>query len=101
MHTIACFVELYEYLIEINLDNVIDIQEYQQLLNKQIKYILTNDTSLWDKEYVCKPSLFIHSKVSPFYIENKHVHHYHCIDYFIIIKKNSSIIFISLKKTYT
>lgn len=27
MHTIACFVELYEYLIEINLDNVIDIQE--------------------------------------------------------------------------
>lgn len=78
MHTIACFVELYDYLIEINLDYVIDIKEFQQLLHQQIKYILTYDTSLWNKEYVCKPSLFIHSKESSFYIENKEICNFEC-----------------------
>ena len=41
------------------------------LLSGQIAHVLTKDTSVWATEYVCKPSLFISSKESAFYPENR------------------------------
>ena len=41
------------------------------ILKKQIQEMITQDVSLWSVEYVCKPSLFIQSKESVFYKDNK------------------------------
>lgn len=48
------------------------------LLNDQIKYSITRDTSQWSDNYMCKPSLFIKSKKSDFYIDNKEICNYEC-----------------------
>lgn len=71
MHTVSCFVKLYEYLCECDIKEKVDLSEFEVLLHKQIKHVLTKDTSVWSTEYVCKPSLFISSKESAFYSENK------------------------------
>lgn len=67
MHTVFCFVDLYDYLCECDKPGFIDLTEFRQLLSMQMKQILTYDTSIWSTEYVCKPSLYITSKSSAFY----------------------------------
>lgn len=78
MHTVSCFVELYEYLREAGITDVIDLPEFEGLLHRQIRAVLTEDTSVWATEYVCKPSLFIHSKDSVFYAENQELCEFEC-----------------------
>ncbi|MGN0628437.1 MAG: hypothetical protein ACI4IW_02285 [Oscillospiraceae bacterium] len=78
MHTVSCFVELFEYLCECGRSADIDLGEFEKILHEQIKYILTGDTSLWPTEYVCKPSLFINSKNSVFYPENRDLCEFEC-----------------------
>lgn len=77
MHTASCFVELYEDLMDTGV-SIIDLKEFEDLLKTQIKHVLTEDTSLWATEYVCKPSLFIHSTNSCFYEENKKLCDFEC-----------------------
>ncbi|MGN1342932.1 MAG: hypothetical protein ACI4U3_00010, partial [Traorella sp.] len=77
MHTASNFVDLYEDLVDCHVE-IVDLVEFKNLLIQQINYLLTNDISLWDKEYVCKPSLFIHSKKSPFYEMNQEICEYEC-----------------------
>lgn len=71
--TLSCFVELYEYLKETNDKNYLDMEAFKTLLNSHIKQIITRDTSIWEHEYVCKPSQFIHSKQSDFYENNRDI----------------------------
>ena len=78
MHTVSCFVELYEYIKESSMNNLLDIEEFSNLLHQQIQYVLTYDTSKWAVDYVCKPSLFIGTKTSDFYMENKEICYYEC-----------------------
>ena len=78
MHTVACFVKLYEYLKEGSLNDLLDIEEFGVLLQKQIQHVITYDTSKWAIDYVCKPSLFIESKNSDFYMSNKEICDYEC-----------------------
>lgn len=78
MHTVSCFVELYEYLVEGGITDVIDLKEFEALLRQQIRAVLTYDTSVWATEYVCKPSLFIHSRDSVFYEENRELCDFEC-----------------------
>ena len=78
MHTVSCFVELYEYLKESSMNSVLDLEEFRGLLQKQIQHVITYDTTKWAVDYVCKPSLFINSKTSDFYIENKEICDYEC-----------------------
>ena len=73
MHTVSCFVELFEYLRECGQSAGIDMDEFEKILKEQIDFVLTKDTSLWSSEYVCKPSLFINSKESVFYSGNKEI----------------------------
>lgn len=68
MHTVACYAELCDYLY---LCNHPGAPELEALLHRQIPAVLTRDTGLWDTEYVCKPSLFVCAKSSPFYEENR------------------------------
>lgn len=78
MHTVSCFVELFGYLKACGWSGEIDLEEFEELLRKQIPYVLTQDTSVWATEYVCKPSLFIDSSKSIFYPENKELCDYEC-----------------------
>ena len=78
MHTVSCFVELYEDLEELDRNGDIDMGEFRDLLQQQIRHVLTWDTSVWSTEYACKPSLFIHSKDSPFYLQNKELCDFEC-----------------------
>ena len=73
MHEIACFVELYEYMKECSISNLIDMEELRILLQKQIKQVITYDTKMWSTDYISKPSMFINSKSSDFYLENKDI----------------------------
>ena len=66
MHSVVCFVELYEYLLKADV-NIVNLEEYSLLLIKQLSSLLTKDSTTWDVEYVAKPSLYITSKLSPFY----------------------------------
>lgn len=78
MHEVANFVDLYEYLKESRSDNILDAAEFKSLLQTQIQHVLTHDTSRWGVDYICKPSLFIDSKSSDFYQENKAICDYEC-----------------------
>lgn len=77
MHTVSCFVELYEYTKKSPVQ-VLDLEEYKALLQKQIQHIITYDTSRWAVDYVCKPSLLISGKTSDFYPENQEICQYEC-----------------------
>lgn len=71
MHTVAGYVDLYEALMERSVSDLVDMEEFEALLQKQIADVLSPDVSAWETEYVCKPSLFISSKESSFYPKNK------------------------------
>ncbi|MDU1586888.1 MAG: prenyltransferase/squalene oxidase repeat-containing protein [Clostridium sp.] len=73
MHESACFVELYHYIKECSILNLLDMKEFKILLQKQIKQVITYATKIWNTDYICKPSLFINSKSSDFYLENKEI----------------------------
>ena len=77
-HTVSCFVKLYDYLKESATDTLIDLAEFKGLLQRQLRQIITYDTDKWATEYVCKPSLFISSKASGFYEENREICAYEC-----------------------
>ena len=66
MHESACFVELYDYIKECSILNLLDMKEFKILLQKQIKQVITYDTKIWNTDYICKPSLFINSKSCDF-----------------------------------
>lgn len=76
MHTVSCFVELYEYIKESSMNDILDIGEFSTLLHEQIQHVITYDTSKWAVDYVCKPSLFIGTKTSDFYMDNKEICNY-------------------------
>ena len=47
MHTVSCFVELYEYMKECFISTLVDMNEFKELLQKQIHHVLTYDKSIW------------------------------------------------------
>ena len=78
MHTVSCFVKMYAYLKEANVRGLLDLGEYSASLHGQIRQMITYDTEKWKTDYVCKPSLFIGSKASEFYPDNRAVADYEC-----------------------
>lgn len=78
MHETACFVELYEYMKECDIQGLLDLEEFKNLLQQQIKKVITYDTDCWNTDYVCKPSLFISSKKSDFYSGNEDICNFEC-----------------------
>lgn len=77
-HTVFCFVRLYDYLKESDTAILIDLVAFKDLLQKQLQQVITYETDQWATEYVCKPSLFISSKASDFYEENREICEYEC-----------------------
>lgn len=74
--TVSSFVELYGYLTECAPCGLADLDAFRELLHRQIRHVITYDTSTWNVEYVCRPSFFIRSKASDFYQENAEICQY-------------------------
>ena len=84
MHEAACYVELYEYIKNTDhtkrheLYHLINLEHFKNLLQQQIKHLITYHTDSWLTDYVCKPSLFIADRSSDFYADNKDICHFEC-----------------------
>lgn len=78
IHTVSCFVELYQYMQDCQITNLLNMEELKTLLTQQIQHVITYETFKWAIEYVCKPSLFISSKTSDFYEHNQKICQFEC-----------------------
>lgn len=57
MHTLRCYMELYEYCLSAKTDAV-DVTAFRSALFNAIKQTICTDENKWATEYVCKPSMF-------------------------------------------
>lgn len=72
MHVTGCFIRLYRYCAEAG----VQLFDKSLLLNKlkeQVNCNICKDTEKWKTGYCAFPSLFIASKTSPFYADNREV----------------------------
>ena len=78
MHTLSCFLRLLEYAREAGEHTVFDTAAMEARLKPLIHSAITQDTSLWENSYICKPSQFISSPESIFYPENREIAQFEC-----------------------
>lgn len=76
-HETACFVTLYEYMQETNIDFA-DRTALENALKTQVNANITRDTEKWQAEYVDKPSAFFIVPGSMFYEDNKEIAAFEC-----------------------
>lgn len=76
MHTVQCFVRLWEYCEISGIHDVIDMKAFREKMREQVNYSITQDTGLWEDRYICRPSLFFTSPRSIFYQDNKPIADY-------------------------
>lgn len=58
MHTLRCYLELYEYCAETGGFDLFDMDAFKKTLYAAVKKTICADSSKWFTEYVCKPSMF-------------------------------------------
>lgn len=78
MHVISNFIALYGYICEAKKENAFDTVTLLEMLRRLTYESITQDTSIWNKNYICKPSQFFNTKVSPFYEQNAEIAQYEC-----------------------
>lgn len=78
MHVLACFVQLYEDIREAGLSDRFDTERLAALLQELVAGTITQDTSKWETDYICKPSQFFFDKESLFYERNRDAALYEC-----------------------
>ncbi len=71
-HVTLCFIRLYEYCREANVE-LFDMDEFGEKLKEQVNYEICRDGDKWRKEYVAMPSDFIRAGNSIFYSDNEEV----------------------------
>ncbi len=76
-HETACFLTLYEYMQELNLQ-IVDMEHFAKALKEQVSKNIERDTAKWKTEYVDKPSAFFIVPGSMFYEENAQIAKYEC-----------------------
>lgn len=69
-HVTSCFIRLYEYCRDADLE-IVDMEEFRQKLTEQVRYELLSAADQWETNYVCMPSNFIESKESIFQAGNE------------------------------
>lgn len=77
MHTCACYIRMKEYIEKANMTELISYEELSQKLHQAVNKLICKDTSQWGG-YVCKPSAFLTSKDSEYYLDNKEIADYQC-----------------------
>ena len=78
MHTVGCYLRLWQYVTEAQVMDIIDLEALRKRLIEQVKYSITQDTVQWETGYICKPSQFFNSQDSLFYADNKEIAGYEC-----------------------
>ena len=73
MHELRCFIELYEYLVELDIDSVVDVVAFRNKLINQVNNTIEKDSSKWATEYCCKPSHLFRKPDSIFYKGNEKI----------------------------
>jgi hypothetical protein len=86
MHTLTCYLVLYEYCEQAQITDLFSLSDLKQELVKRVKETISTDTDNWATGYVCKPSQFIKSPESLFYPENRDIAEQECD--FIINTRN-------------
>lgn len=71
-HVTSCFIRLYEYCSEANLE-LFDIDEFKAKLIEQVNSEICKNIDKWRTEYVTMSSNFIRSKNSIFYFDNQEI----------------------------
>lgn len=77
MHTCACYVRMAELFEKGGAADRIQFDELKEKLHRSIHKLIETDISQWSG-YVCTPSVFISSKESEYYPENKELADYEC-----------------------
>ena len=78
MHTVGCYIRLWQYCEEADAVDIIDLPALKERLRKQIKHSITHDIAKWESGYICKPSQFFNTADSIFYADNKGIADYEC-----------------------
>lgn len=77
-HTVKCYARLLDYCRTAEIYDVIDLRLLSDKLVEQVASIITEDTSLWAKDYTCRPSFFIDSPDSIYYRNNETLVDFEC-----------------------
>jgi hypothetical protein len=78
MSIVECYIRLMQYVEEAGITDIFDVNALKTKLIKQVEHIIAKNTAEWETHYLCKPSRFIDSKESIFYINNKEIADYEC-----------------------
>ncbi len=72
-HMLECYIQLYHYLREAEITDVIDMNDFKRCLIELVSCHICYEAERWGKEYVPRPSRFIHGKQSIFYKGNEEI----------------------------
>lgn len=78
MHTITCYIRLMQYIEAAKATDIIDLAILKAKLIEQVKNCITQNTDEWKISYVCKPSQFIDTQNSIFYVGNEAIADFEC-----------------------
>ena len=78
MHTLACYLRMYEYCRDAGGIQGIDMDQFAARLGECVAGTITKDVASWETSYACKPSQFIESKADMLYDENRELVNAEC-----------------------
>lgn len=76
MHEILCFIRLYEYCEKAGISGLFDSEKMRSCLKKKVKSSIGDSKEDWKDSYMCKPSQFMITPDSIFYMDNKELADY-------------------------
>jgi hypothetical protein len=82
MHEIACFIRFYEYCIRAGITELFNADKMLHRLKHKVKVTIGQDKAAWKDTYLCKPSQFMITPNSVFYMDNKELSDYE-VDFII------------------
>ncbi|MDE7359564.1 MAG: hypothetical protein K2N39_09110 [Lachnospiraceae bacterium] len=78
MHVLSCFIQLWEDIGAAGLSDRFEMERLTAFLQESVAKTITQDTSVWETDYICKPSQFFRDRESVFYEENREAALYEC-----------------------
>ncbi len=77
MHTCACYIQMKDCIEKAGLKGEVPYDALSTKLHETVNRLIEKDITKWEY-YVCTPSVFIKSKDSEYYAENKEAADYQC-----------------------
>lgn len=77
MHTCACYVRMAELIEKAGAADLIPYSRLKEKLHESVNQLIVKDKEEWGG-YICKPSRFIESRESEYYVANKEMAEYEC-----------------------